>query len=83
MQNDNITGAHCFTSFTLRTLLLCELMQQAAFADSHIADYDVLEDIRIIIRSGRHDEYWKRGKRGRGKVLCIYFKINRNFKQFH
>jgi len=33
---------------------LCELMQETGFADAHVPDDDVLEDVRVVVRPGSH-----------------------------
>lgn len=36
------------------TFLLCELVQDAGLPDAHVADDDVLEDVRVVVRGGGH-----------------------------
>jgi hypothetical protein len=39
----------CFLTF-----FFCELVEQAGLSDAHVSDYDVLEDVGVVVRSGRH-----------------------------
>jgi len=36
------------------TFLFCELVKKTGFADAHVADDDVFEDVGVIVRPGRH-----------------------------
>lgn len=38
------------------TFFLGEMVEKARFTDAHITDYDVFENVIVIIRSARHRE---------------------------
>lgn len=51
------------TSASALTFLLCELVQQTGFADTHVANYDVLKYVIIVIWTSGHLEYWNETQR--------------------
>ena len=41
------------------TFLFCELVKQTRLSVAHVADDDVFEDVRVVVRSGSHFGTWK------------------------
>jgi hypothetical protein len=55
-QKYKITPSHDHRGLVGLTFLFCELVKKTGFADAHVADDDVFEDVGVVVRPGRHFE---------------------------